>query len=103
MKFEKTIGQISQDFNILLEVVPAPTFTKGATVAFDNIKLLNCFPEGDIINSCTPTQFRCSSTNLCINNSKVCDITHDCLYGDDENQNCGKLLYFFLHKISLNI
>lgn len=61
-------------------------------VAFDNIKLIECFPESDPINTCTPFQYRCSQTNVCINNTRICDITKDCKYGDDETQNCGRYL-----------
>lgn len=88
IKHEKAIGKISQNFNIIFDVLPAKN--KGAVIALDNIKLTSCFPERDNANFCTPYQFRCSVTNLCINNTRVCDITQDCQFGDDETQNCGK-------------
>ncbi|KAI4469994.1 apical endosomal glycoprotein precursor [Holotrichia oblita] len=91
--YEKTIGKISQKFNIILEVVAGKSFTKGALVAFDNIKLIKCFPEGDRIDSCRANEYRCTTTNLCINNSKICDISVDCANGDDEAQNCDKIPY----------
>lgn len=72
-------------------MVAGKSLTRGALVAFDNIKLLKCFPEGDRVDLCTPNEYRCSTTNVCINNSKICDITRDCANGDDEAQNCGKL------------
>lgn len=90
IKYEKTIGKISQSFNIILEVLPTRPPAKGARVAFDNIKLKQCFPESDSVNACTSHQFRCSQTNTCINNTRVCDIAEDCQNGDDETQNCGK-------------
>ncbi|KAK9701781.1 Low-density lipoprotein receptor domain class A [Popillia japonica] len=91
--YEKTIGKISQKFNIILEVVAGKSFNKGGLVAFDNIKLIKCFPEGDRIDSCRANEYRCTTTNLCINNSKICDISVDCANGDDEAQNCDKIPY----------
>lgn len=96
IKYEKTIGKISQSFNIILEILPTHPPAKGATVAFDNIKLKQCFPESNSVSACTPHQYRCSQTNECINNTRVCDITEDCQNGDDETQNCGKLSLFLL-------
>ncbi|KAF5298515.1 hypothetical protein FQR65_LT00057 [Abscondita terminalis] len=92
-RYKKAVGKISQDFHIILEVVPAQRPGKGALVAFDNIKLIECFPETDSINACTPFQYRCSQTNVCINNTRICDISQDCELGDDETQNCDKIPY----------
>lgn len=78
-----------------MEILPTQPPAKGAVVAFDNIKLKQCFPESDSMNACTSHQFRCSQTNTCINNTRVCDITEDCQNGDDETQNCGKLKLIF--------
>lgn len=85
------IGKQPQSFTIVLEVVPSKTLLKGAAVAFDNIRLLQCFPETNSANYCTPHQYQCNSSNFCVNSSQVCDITEDCEYGDDEHYNCGKL------------
>lgn len=83
---------MSENFTIILEVVPPQTITQGAVVAFDNIALTHCYPEIDDI--CRPHQYRCKSTSNCINNTSICDITQDCLLGDDEAQNCGEYLLF---------
>ncbi|XP_017768942.1 PREDICTED: leukocyte tyrosine kinase receptor [Nicrophorus vespilloides] len=89
IKYEKTIGTISQKFQVMLEVVQAGNYE--GLVAFDNIKLLKCYPERDKSGPCTPNQYQCSNTNECISNSEVCDITSDCPRGDDETQNCDKI------------
>lgn len=70
-----------------MEIVPSGM--SPAFIALDNIRLRDCFTEfhGD---ACTPHQFRCKATNECINSTKICDITLDCEYGEDEYQNCGK-------------
>ncbi|XP_031358672.1 ALK tyrosine kinase receptor [Photinus pyralis] len=92
-KYTKAVGKISQEFHIILEIVPVQRSAKGALVAFDNIKLIDCFAESDSISGCTPFQYRCSQTNVCINNTRICDITQDCELGDDETQNCEKVPY----------
>nr|CAH7767886.1 unnamed protein product [Callosobruchus chinensis] len=85
--FEQSVGQISQNFTIMLEVVPGENMAKGATVAFDNIKLFHCYETMD--DSCSPHQYKCKKgTKICINTTSICDITKDCDYGDDETQNC---------------
>jgi hypothetical protein len=81
------VGKISKNFTIILEVVPSQTITQGAAVAFDNIALTQCYSKID--DTCTPHQYHCKSTTNCINNTSICDITQDCLLGDDETQNCG--------------
>lgn len=72
-------------------MVPPKKQPPDSFIALDNIKLLDCFPEMDRVNSCTPFQYRCSISNTCINTTKICDITKDCAYGDDEALNCGKI------------
>nr|CAH7767694.1 unnamed protein product [Callosobruchus chinensis] len=90
--FEQSVGQISQNFTIMLEVVPGENMAKGATVAFDNIKLFHCYETMD--DSCSPHQYKCKKgTKICINTTSICDITKDCDYGDDETQNCDMMPY----------
>ncbi|KAJ3662397.1 hypothetical protein Zmor_006748 [Zophobas morio] len=88
-KYESPIGKLSENFTIILEVVPSLTITHGATVAFDNIALTHCYPKTD--DTCTAQQYHCKSTTNCINNTSICDITKDCLHGDDESQNCDRM------------
>ena len=38
---------------------------------------------------CKPGQFRCGSSTICIDDSKVCDKHPDCTHGEDETK-CGK-------------
>lgn len=87
-KHEKIIGKITQNFSIILDVFPSKH--KDAFIAIDNINMRGCFPEKDNVHPCTPSQFKCSVSNICINGTKICDINRDCQFGDDEAQNCGK-------------
>ncbi|XP_044753291.1 ALK tyrosine kinase receptor isoform X2 [Coccinella septempunctata] len=92
MKFTRSIGKVSESFKILLEVVPAKNLSSNATLAFDNLALINCYPEDD--DTCSaPHHFRCKSYPPCINNTKICDITKDCEFGEDEMQNCDQMPY----------
>lgn len=38
---------------------------------------------------CASGQFRCGSSTICIDDSKVCDVHPDCPHGDDETK-CSK-------------
>lgn len=86
---EKSIGKSYQSFKIVLEVQPVGMH-RNSLVAFDNIRLVGCFPELTTVD-CSAHQYRCHSSNECINNNQVCDINKDCRFGDDEYQNCGEL------------
>lgn len=44
--------------------------------------------------TCSEKEFQCSD-GTCIDRNQICDLHKDCLFGEDETQNCGKdLLYF---------
>lgn len=89
-KYNITIGKISQNFQIIFEILPAISPSIGARVAIDNIKLNQCFPENDTFNTCMPYKYKCSDSSRCINKTEVCDFVTNCDSGDDETQNCGK-------------
>nr|CAD7396369.1 unnamed protein product [Timema cristinae] len=87
-KYILNIGRISQKFIIVLEVV-----NWGVTpghIAVDNIALVDCFPDFPMTNSCLTPKFQCKD-ELCIERWQVCDITRDCLTGEDEEQECKKV------------
>ncbi|XP_066255961.1 tyrosine-protein kinase receptor isoform X2 [Euwallacea similis] len=90
-KEELSIGKITSNFTILLEVVPAMDMSPKATVAFDNIQLYQCFIRID--DTCSFHQYRCNVTKECINATSVCDFIKDCRHGDDEMQNCHVMPY----------
>ncbi|KAL3284751.1 hypothetical protein HHI36_018894 [Cryptolaemus montrouzieri] len=91
-KYVISIGKVSENFTIILEVVPAKNHSSNATLAFDNVTLENCYPRND--DTCAaPQQFRCKSNTHCINNTRICDITEDCKEGEDERQNCDQMPY----------
>ncbi|CAH0545803.1 unnamed protein product [Brassicogethes aeneus] len=89
--YTKSVGRISENFQIILEVVPATTnFKLGATIGIDNLQLSHCYNKFDGV--CTPSQYKCKSvTPHCINATSVCDITKDCEHGDDESQSCDHM------------
>ncbi|KAL1518252.1 hypothetical protein ABEB36_001900 [Hypothenemus hampei] len=90
-KEELSIGKITTNFTIILEVVPAENVLPRATVAFDNIQLYECFVKSD--DTCSYHQYRCQGTRDCINATSVCDFIDDCPSGDDEKQNCHLMPY----------
>ncbi|XP_045462043.1 ALK tyrosine kinase receptor isoform X2 [Harmonia axyridis] len=92
INYTRSIGKVSENFRILLEVVAAKNQSSNASLAFDNVALIKCYPEDD--DTCSaPHQFRCKSYPPCINNTKICDITEDCEDGEDERQNCDQMPY----------
>lgn len=56
IRYDRRIGKKKKDFMIILEVVPSGGSQESAVVAFDNLKLLDCFPESKIFNSCSASQ-----------------------------------------------
>ncbi|CAG9837672.1 unnamed protein product [Diabrotica balteata] len=88
-RYEMSVGKISKNFTIILEAVPSENLEEGAVVAFDNIQLFQCYHKND--DSCSSLQYKCKATKICINSTSICDITRDCLHGDDEAQNCDQM------------
>ncbi|XP_033212809.1 ALK tyrosine kinase receptor [Belonocnema kinseyi] len=81
------LGAISQTYKLILEVtMPA----LNSSVAIDNIRLVDCFPENPGNVACTPDMFRCNNGS-CLNKTRVCDLTQDCADGEDELQECDKV------------
>lgn len=90
-KHVMSIGRVSENFTVILEVVTERNRVLNGTVAFDNIALTNCYPKNE--DMCSPLQYRCTSSTNCINNTRVCDISLDCQDGEDERQNCNQMPY----------
>ncbi|XP_011304808.1 ALK tyrosine kinase receptor isoform X2 [Fopius arisanus] len=83
------LGDISQPYRVGLEIgVPA-----NGSIAIDNIRLDDCFPESKPLNTrnnCTPDMFRCNNGS-CLNKTRICDLTPDCAQGEDEVLECDKV------------
>ncbi|KAF4519176.1 hypothetical protein B566_EDAN008239 [Ephemera danica] len=77
-----------QQFNVIIEVYPGRKTP--AYFAIDNLRFVDCFPETPPQRNCTGLQFRCSN-KVCIDRSRVCDLHRDCIYGEDEEQDCDKV------------
>lgn len=90
------IGRVSQDFHILLEVVPKGlgSHSRGH-VSIDDMKLLGCFPDMSQSDVCETAQVKCQKNkrDICLRTVKVCDIDVDCDGSEDEKLNCGKIPY----------
>lgn len=95
------IGRVSKDFKILLEVTPKLGPLQRGHLAIDNLRLVHCFPEGAISEKCNAQQVRCTYNKLavCIKSNRICDIDKDCDNAEDENLNCGKIIFFNFLKI----
>lgn len=89
------IGRVSQDFQVLFEVVPKGLGgqTRGH-VSIDDLTLKGCFPEGARTDTCHMAQVKCQKNkrDICLKTVRVCDIDIDCDDKEDELLNCGRCL-----------
>ncbi|XP_034934100.1 leukocyte tyrosine kinase receptor isoform X2 [Chelonus insularis] len=86
---ELKLGAISQSYQVGLEIV-VPI---NGSIAIDNIRLDDCFPESrpyNVHDKCTPDMFHCRNGS-CINKTRICDLTPDCSEGEDEMLECDKM------------
>uniref|UniRef100_A0ABD2WEB8 Tyrosine-protein kinase receptor n=1 Tax=Trichogramma kaykai TaxID=54128 RepID=A0ABD2WEB8_9HYME len=85
------LGVISQKFIIILEI-RAPF--ANSSLAVDNIRLVNCFPDSRAFNygECTAaSMFHCYNGSACLKHDHVCDLTADCPSAEDETGECEKV------------
>ncbi|EDW60211.1 uncharacterized protein Dvir_GJ21359 [Drosophila virilis] len=89
------LGRISRDFRIVFEIVPELKQGQKAHVALDNLRMVNCFPEGTKSEKCSTSQVKCmmNKVPVCIPLPRICDITRDCDDAEDELQSCDKIPY----------
>ncbi|KAH8298472.1 hypothetical protein KR044_005153 [Drosophila immigrans] len=87
------LGRISRDFRIVFEIVPELRQGQKAHVALDNLRMVNCFPEGTKSEKCSTSQIKCmmNKVPVCIPLPRICDITRDCDDAEDEQQSCDKI------------
>ncbi|XP_024885516.1 leukocyte tyrosine kinase receptor [Temnothorax curvispinosus] len=84
-KISFSLRAIDQSYKLILEVyLPYPN----SSIGVDNLRLVNCFPES--IEDCTKNMFRCN-IGPCLNRTRVCDFTKDCVDGEDEALECDKI------------
>lgn len=55
------LGRVSRDFRIVFEVVPDLRVGQKGHVALDNLRMVNCFPEGTKSEKCSTSQVKCTS------------------------------------------
>ncbi|XP_017077953.1 ALK tyrosine kinase receptor [Drosophila eugracilis] len=89
------LGRVSRDFRIVFEVVPDLRPGQKGHVALDNLRMVNCFPEGTKSEKCSTSQVKCTANKVpvCIHLPRICDITRDCDEAEDEQQSCDKIPY----------
>ncbi|XP_012251030.2 ALK tyrosine kinase receptor isoform X2 [Athalia rosae] len=82
------LGANSQYFRIVIEITaPLPN----SSIAVDDIRLSECFPESRPLGAtCTDDMFRCNNGS-CLNKTRICDLTPDCAYGEDEQLECDEV------------
>uniref|UniRef100_T1GM18 MAM domain-containing protein n=1 Tax=Megaselia scalaris TaxID=36166 RepID=T1GM18_MEGSC len=87
------IGRISRDFRVSLEIIPSIQKTSRGSIALDNIRMTDCFPQGTRNDKCSSTQLKCKSSKIpvCIPLSRICDLVVDCDDAEDELRNCDKI------------
>ncbi|XP_073844464.1 anaplastic lymphoma kinase isoform X3 [Musca autumnalis] len=87
------LGRISRDFRLVFEIVPKLLEGQKAHVAIDNLRMVNCFPEGTKSEKCSTSQVKCmnNKVSVCIPLPRICDITRDCDNAEDELLNCEKI------------
>lgn len=86
------IGRVSQDFQIVFEVVPRGLVgSQRGHVSIDNLSLKGCFPEGPRTDTCSNALVRCQKNkrDQCLKTVSICDIDVDCDDKEDEHLNCG--------------
>lgn len=88
------VGRVSQDFQIVFEVVPRGlTGSQRGHVSIDNMSLKGCFPEGPRSDTCVlgNALVKCQKNkrDQCLKTVSVCDIDVDCDDKEDELLNCG--------------
>ncbi|KAH8372849.1 hypothetical protein KR009_006577 [Drosophila setifemur] len=89
------LGRVSRDFRIVFEIVPDLRVGQKGHVALDNLRMVDCFPEGTKAEKCSTSQVKCTSNKVpvCIHLPRICDITRDCDEAEDEQQSCDKIPY----------
>ncbi|XP_014612844.1 PREDICTED: ALK tyrosine kinase receptor [Polistes canadensis] len=82
------IGAIQQKFRLIMEfLIP---YNK-SSIGVDDIRLIDCFPEySPQVMVCTDDMFRCNNGS-CLNRTRICDLSKDCVDGEDEGPDCDKM------------
>ncbi|XP_054714385.1 leukocyte tyrosine kinase receptor-like [Uloborus diversus] len=86
------IGTVSQPLRLVLEITFHPPFADPSHLALDDLAITDCYSRRRPSGECTGRQFQCPDVPLCMEPSDICDITADCRGGEDEKQDCDKLL-----------
>ncbi|XP_064484759.1 leukocyte tyrosine kinase receptor-like isoform X2 [Ornithodoros turicata] len=88
------LGRLTTPFRVSLEVIGARSTTRPlapSLVGIDDIQLVDCTKSTTKDGTCSETEFRCPSSDACIEKDRVCDFSVDCQDGEDENQDCDKI------------
>lgn len=83
------VGPQSKPFNVILEFIVSSTVVP-SHIAISDIKMEYCYEETIFKKECQPRHFVCSDL-VCIDEFRVCDLTEDCVNGEEEQQHCDQL------------
>uniref|UniRef100_A0A7N9AMS6 Tyrosine-protein kinase receptor n=1 Tax=Mastacembelus armatus TaxID=205130 RepID=A0A7N9AMS6_9TELE len=91
---ETVIGQVDEPFQVTL-LYSSCVGEDGTIVALDSLEFKNCESDTEYVShgfliSCGES-FRCENSDICINQSQVCNFHTDCPFGEDEGLICGAL------------
>lgn len=100
--FTFNIDRVSNDFQILFEIVPSNLTMLSnprdspmiAHVSIDNLRMRQCFADSPRMDKCSVTQLQCKENKIpvCIEIARICDVTVDCDDMEDELLNCGEFI-----------
>ncbi|XP_020282879.1 ALK tyrosine kinase receptor isoform X2 [Pseudomyrmex gracilis] len=88
-KYYFKLRETDTAYKLVLEIF-VPSNSSG--IGIDNIQLKNCIKDLTSVNvTCTKNMFYCKN-GTCLNNTRICDFTKDCMDGEDEEEaDCDKI------------
>ncbi|XP_023224954.1 MAM and LDL-receptor class A domain-containing protein 2-like [Centruroides sculpturatus] len=89
-KHVQTIRSMSKPIHLVIEIVNRSEGIFPSHVAIDNIRFLHCLPKQLEVAECNSHYYLCPE-DVCIYRHQVCDISKDCLNGEDEQEDCNQI------------
>ncbi|MEQ2298752.1 hypothetical protein AMECASPLE_008610, partial [Ameca splendens] len=84
------IGQMDEPFQVTL-LYTSCVGEGGVSVALDSLDFIDCVSgdEAEDLNAMCGKSFHCVNSDVCIDQSQVCNFHTDCPLGEDEGSICG--------------
>ncbi|XP_067121297.1 tyrosine-protein kinase receptor-like isoform X2 [Centruroides vittatus] len=89
-KHVQTIRSMSKPIHLVIEIVNPSEGIFPSHVAIDNIRFVHCLPKQLEVAECNSHYYLCPE-DVCIYRHQVCDISKDCLNGEDEQEDCNQI------------